>query len=205
MKVSVPENIADIKLSQFQELMKFANEVDINLEGERIIEVEKIRIMTGLTYKQVEGLSQKDFKDLVSKIDKALNTPCEFQQRFKMNGVEFGFHPNIDACSSEEYMDLMNYNSESETLNRLMAILFRPITKTDSFGNYQIEPYEGTEKYSELFKEMPLNIVNGAIVFFLNLSIELQASIKQSLATKVQAKEKRRLSFGFVGGGMARS
>ncbi len=55
-----------------------------------------------------------------------------------------------------------------------MSVLFRPIINKDPFGNYEILAYEKSEGYPELMKKMPLNVVNGALFFFVNLSTELQ-------------------------------
>jgi hypothetical protein len=54
-----------------------------------------------------------------------------------------------------------------------MAILFRPI-RNKAHGRYEIESYKGTAEYAERMKSMPLNIANGALVFFLNLASELE-------------------------------
>ena len=68
-----------------------------------------------------------------------------------------------------------------------MAVLFRRIKSKDFFGNYEIEPYTGTKQYAELMKYTPLSIVNGALVFFYNLSKELRIATQKS-TIEVQAK-----------------
>jgi len=197
MKVSIPESIQDITLEQFQTLV--ALDDDIN---ERDLDIEKVKIFIGLTDEQIDSISESDFKDLVLAIDEALNKPSEFQQRFKMNGVEFGFHPNLDKMLTGEYVDLMNYNSEPETLHKLMAILFRPITTKDLSGNYKIAKYEGSETWCEIMKQTPLHIVNGALIFFLNLSKELRTSIQKYSTAQELAKGSKHQIFGLNGDGM---
>ena len=63
----------------------------------------------------------------------------------------------------------MNYQNDDDDLNKLMAILFRPIVKKDSFNNYTIESYNGTEGRADVMYQLPFSIVKGAIGFFLNL------------------------------------
>ena len=167
MKVTIPENISDITLEQFQKFALLENE-DNN---------EKVKIFIGLSDEDILGVSQSDFNKLVNAIDEALAKQVEFQPRFEMNGVKFGFHPNLDRMTTAEYVDLMNYNSQPDTLHKLMAILFRPITGRHMSGNYKIASYNGTEEYSNYMKKTPLHIVNGALVFFLNLSSELRRNI----------------------------
>ena len=187
MKVVVPENIKDITLKQLQEITEVAKK-----EGVTELEVsrEKVRIITGIDLNSCD-IAQSDFVGLVEAIDKALNTPAEFKQRFKLNGVEYGFHPNLDKMTSGEYYDLMTYGDEVSTLHNLMAILFRPIKDTDGFGNYTIEPYNGTEEHAETMKQMSLELVNGALVFFLNLSRELKTSINEYSKAVAQRKERK--------------
>ena len=70
-----------------------------------------------------------------------------------------------------------------------MAVLYRPVTSEDAFGSYNIEKYNGTEKYAEVMKEMPLSIVNGVLFFFLNLGEELENYIQRYTA-EAQARAK---------------
>ena len=185
MKITIPESIEDITLKQLQEVTLFAKKDGVT---ELEVSKEKVRIITGIDLSECE-ISQSDFEGLVESIDKALSTPAEFKQRFSLNGVEFGFHPNLDKMSSAEYYDLMTYGEETETLHNLMAILFRPIKNEDKFGNYTIKKYKGTEGCEQM-KDMQLNLVNGALVFFLNLSKELQLSTQESLKEVERQREK---------------
>jgi hypothetical protein len=101
-----------------------------------------------------------------------------------------------------EYVDLMNYNSEPENLHKLMAILFRPIVSEDMSGNYKIEKYNGSETWCNQMKQTPLNIVNGALVFFLNLSRELRKSIQRYSIQAEHLKGGKHQIFGLSGDGM---
>ena len=199
MKITIPENISDITLEQFQTFAALSDVEDIT---DRQVDIEKVKIFVGLTEEQIEGVSENDFRDLVKQVDEALNKPSEFQQRFKMADVEFGFHTNLDQMTTAEYVDLMTYNSEPETLHKLMAILFRPIITKDLLGNYKISKYNGSESYCEIMKQTPLHIVNGALVFFLNLSRELRINILKYSTAQEVAKGQTRQIFGLSGDGM---
>jgi len=166
MKIELAENQYEITLGQYQEVMKLADRKDLDVFD---FSKRKVKIFTGLNYKQISLMKYSDLEDMIHTIDKALNTEVEFQDRFEMSGVEFGFIPNFDDIKAKEYFDLSTYDTEVETLHKLMAILFRPI-KDKSLGNYEIKNYQGTKEWSEAMRKMPLNIVNGALVFFLNLA-----------------------------------
>ena len=187
MKITLPENISDITLSQYQRL----EELNTKLTEEEITLDEynkrKINLFSGIPYRKIDNVAMKDLSDVMTQINKALNEDAEFVSRFKMNGIEYGFIPNFDNITTAEYVDLSKYNLESETLHNLMAILFRPITK-DSLGNYDIETYKGTAEHANTMKQTPLNIVNGAVSFFFHLSSELEVSI-QKYTKEVLRKE----------------
>jgi hypothetical protein len=111
-----------------------------------------------------------------------------------MDGVEYGFIPNLDKMTTAEYIDLRTYDADVETLHKTMAILFRPVTFKDGFDNYKIEGYSGTEATAEKMKQMPFNVVNGALVFFYNLSNELADSIQKYTEQEVLKGVKPRTS-----------
>ena len=132
-----------------------------------------------------------DYESIVSQITLALNTEVEFTQRFTLNGVEFGFIPNLDEMSAGEYIDLTSTGVSADNLHKIMGILFRPIVKEDRHGHYKIEKYKADNKYNEVMKQAPMNIVNGMLVFFCHLSRELKTYIMKS--TEEVVEEARRV------------
>jgi len=170
MRVILPETINEITLGTFQKYYNL-------LQREELPKLEfnkrKIEIFTKLKRDQVENIKHSDYKDIITQIDKALETDITFEPTFKIKDVEFGFIPNLDKCSIGEYADMKKYDVGVNTLHNLMAILFRPVTKKDSFNNYSIMSYKGTEKYANIMKQMPLSKVNASLVFFWNLAREL--------------------------------
>ena len=59
-----------------------------------------------------------------------------------------------------------------KNMHRAMAVLYRPIT-TEAGDYYDIEEYDGTDKYAEVMKGMTMDVVLGALVFFYHLGIDL--------------------------------
>jgi len=169
MKVNIPENISEVTLDQFQ---KYMNLIDSGIDEEQM-RVRKIGIFANIPYKILRDVRATDFERIEAQIDKALETNHEFKNRFTLNGIEFGFIPELDQMSLGEFSDLEKYQSGVEELHKLMSILFRPITNSNG-ERYEIENYKGTSKYSEIMKQTPQSIVNGALVFFLNLANELE-------------------------------
>ena len=174
MKVILPENQSEITLEQYQRYVKLLERTDLDIYN---FNRRKLEIFTPLTFKDTENVTQVDFEFCLNQIDKALNEEVEFKNRFTLGNVEFGFIPNLDEMTTAEYVDLNKYTNTADTLHYLMAILFRPIINKDSFGNYEIQNYQGTKEYFEIMKKTPLSIANGSLFFFINLSTELQIYI----------------------------
>ena len=182
-KITLPENSKDITLYQYQRYVDLLGRTDLD---QYQTEQRKIQIFTGL--KPDANITQTDRVEILEQIETAINTPAEFIPIFTMAEIEFGFIPNFDKITGGEYMDLCKYTGDVESLHNLIAILFRPITKKDSFGNYSIAEYQGTSEWAEAMKLTPMNVVNGALFFFLNLSTELTSYIL-NLKEKEQARE----------------
>jgi len=198
MKIVIPENISEITLSQYQEFEKLTQRVDLD---EFDMKQRKVKIFTGWQFINISAMSLKDLDEVLNLIDNALNADVKFSNRFKIGKTEFGFIPNFDEIKAKEYFDLSEYNGEIENLHKLMAVLFRPIVETDLMGNYKIIEYQGTDEWSEVMKQTPLHIVNGALGFFLDLSQQLATHI-QKCSVQVQAKADRRNRTSKSGAGM---
>lgn len=198
MKVILPEHIGEITLGQFQ---KF-HELDQSII-DYTFRKKVISIFCNVKEELIDQFPNKDIEEFYEQIKKAIDEPKEFQQRFTLNGIEFGFHPNLDGMTGAEWVDLQNYQQDVSNYHRLMAILYRPILSSDSFGNYEIVEYNGTEKFAEIMRQIPMNIVNGCLVFFLNLARELEISIHRYI-NKGQAKGSKLLTTLKRGVGMLR-
>ena len=170
MKITLPENISDITLEQFQKYHELMIREDLTDKQKND---RKISIFTGFNHKRACDIAYVDYNDILKQIDISLNQTVEFKNRFKIKDVEFGFIPNFDEITQGEFIDMKSYEIGIDKMHNLMAVLFRPIKNKDPFGNYTIVDYNGTKEFSDVMKNMPLSIVNGALIFFLNLSNEL--------------------------------
>lgn len=197
MKITLPESSADITLLQYQKYYDLLQrDLDIYQFNQR-----KIQIFTGIKPNEFKAIKQKDLEDMLIQIDKGLETPAQFVNTFFIDDVEFGFIPNLDKITGAEYFDLSKYGTEVETLNNLMAVLFRPIKNKDAFKNYSIVDYLGTAEWADIMKLTPMNVVNGALFFFLNLSTEL-VNYTQKYMQVEQVREKSPVTTLKSGDGM---
>lgn len=105
----------------------------------------------------------------------------ELQRFVTINGVEYGFEPNLSQMAYGAYVDIAKYKELKidENWHKIMAILYRPVTK--KVGKlYEIEEYTGKED-AEVWKEVNMNVHFGTLFFFINLSKDLLSSTLKSL------------------------
>ena len=180
IKITLPEDISDITLEQSQKYLAIIRREDIN----QFDKTKRIVVLfTGLKRREVELIDVGDYDVIVKQINKALDLDVNFENKFTINGVEYGFIPKLDEITAGEYIDLSTYGTNPETLHKVMAVLFRPVILSDSFGNYEIESYTSNSEYADIMRQAPMNAVNGMLVFFCLLSSELQIHTLKYIAT----------------------
>lgn len=167
MTIVVPEHLNDLTLEQF---MKFdlANKGD----DEEFILHKIISIFCNISMKDSYNIKLDYAEDIANDISDVLSNEGKFQKTFEYNNKTWGFIPNLEDISLGEFIDLDNYLKDTQTLNKAMAVLYRPVTKQYK-ELYSIEPYEGASKYAQELKGMPLGVATAASVFFYRLGNEL--------------------------------
>ena len=192
IKIQLPESIADITLNQYQQFIKLQEKADTLSEqgmAERLIS-----LFTGIKKQDVKNLVISDYESIMNQITEAFSTTSKFQQRFELNGIEYGMIPNLDNITQGEYIDLTTLAVDMVEMHKVMAILFRPIVKEDSFGNYSIEAYKDITERSNEMLNCPMHIVNGSLLFFLNLSKDLKNCMEKYTAEVVQRNKQQTTS-----------
>ena len=118
---------------------------------------------------------KKDIYDFFNKVELPL-------KRFlTIDGVEYGFEPNLSQMAYGAYLDIAKYES-LEIDNKwaeIMSILYRPVVKKQG-ALYDIKVYDGTID-KEKFLKVGMDVHWGAIFFFKGLLEDLQSSILKSL------------------------
>ena len=196
MRVTLPENISDITLDQFLKFEKLRKREDLTDDEHN---KRAVCIFTDIPYNKIDKIELNDYEVVLSQIVAALNLEVEFVKTFKLNGIEYGFEPDLNGMTAGQYADLMEYQGDPDNMHKLMAVLFRPVTNRDKLGNYQIEYYKGTAQHAETLKGMPMNVVNGALTFFLNLRKALLISTLKYI--KAEPRKKNLIGTGLSGGG----
>lgn len=173
LELNIPTELKEIKLSQYQNFLRIVKSNDDN----EFLNQKMVQIFCNIDLKDVAEIRYKDVTDITSNLTNMFDVKQhKFINRFKLGGVEFGFIPNLEDISFGEYTDLDTYIVDWDTMNKAMAVLYRPIIKNGLNGTYEIEEYNGSINYSDVMKHAPLDVVFGANVFFYNLGKELLKS-----------------------------
>jgi len=200
VKISIPTDLSEIKLSQYQKYLAILKDND---ESDFIIH-KLLQIFYNIDLNVVSAMRQKDIEEASKTINELFVKVPSLITKFKLNNIEYGFIPNLEDITSGEYMDLDTYFTESNEWHRAMSVLYRPITQRLN-NKYLIEPYEGTEKYAEIMKEVPLNVVLSAMVFFWSLGNELLLSTMDYLVENPLLQQAIKQNSGSVGDGIQAS
>jgi hypothetical protein len=177
VKITIPTNQSEIPLYAFQDYSKL----------ETPTEIDAVSIFCNIKEEYVRKMPQSKILEINSHLRQVLQSEEKFKPTFKLENIEFGFIPDFDAITAGELADLEQYfkigeNEEGkpvimniEDTHKAMAVLFRPIT--NKMGDkYEIQEYEGTKKYAEVMRFMPLSNLRATVVFFSTLRKELLIS-----------------------------
>jgi len=165
MKIVIPNSLNEITLGQYQEFYKLTESTDAKLVERRMIE-----IFCKVPMKYVNQMKAIDVKEIIQILTQMLENKPSLVNLFKMDGVEYGFIPDLDDMTFGEYVDLDTFIGDTENLHRAMNVLYRPI-KIKKNGRYQIVDYD-SEKYKDMLG-MPMDAVISSILFFYHLGIDL--------------------------------
>jgi hypothetical protein len=186
LDISIPNDLSGITVQQYQEYAKLWED---NKEAEdyEFINKKTLEIFCGLDLKDSFKIPINTFDNILSHINDCFKEDKPFINRFKMTDaecitVEFGFEPSLDKISYGAFKDAENYMRDVKDLHRLMAVLYRPVIKDISNKyHYRIADYEGSDKFSEVMKDAPVNVALGMQVFFYRLGTKLSKYTMDSL------------------------
>lgn len=202
IKVNVPDKLNELTLAQYQKFQSLNTEENANTPFflQKVVE-----IFCKLDLKDVATIKYKSIEFIVKHLNEVFTQKTNLISTFNFKGVEYGFIPVLDDMTLGEFIDLDNYLSEWDNMHKAMNVLYRPI-KAKTGDKYIIEDY-GTVDNSDKFKQLPLDIVLGAMVFFYHLNNELMTTILSYLETKIPAEltSEQQLSLERSGRGISQS
>ena len=177
VKITVPNDLSEIKLWQYQKFVKIQEDnTDENFLASKMIE-----IFCGISLKEAYTLKAKDVHRITGILADMFEQKPHIKTRFVLNGIEYGFIPNLDDMTLGEYVDLDTYLGKWQQVEKAMAVLYRPIINTYK-NKYTIEEYKAEGQ--DVYKDMPMDIVLGSMLFFYRLGIDLSRVMTSYLESK---------------------
>jgi|TARA_R110001583_G_scaffold86551_1_gene226078 hypothetical protein len=149
---------------------------------------ETIAALSDIPKKLIKELSIKDVAVIMSKVaELQAKQDSELKRIIKVEGKEYGFHPDLDSITLGEYADLETFikNGIEKHLPEVMAVLYRPIVEKKN-KIYTIEAYDGNISIrAEEMKKMSAEQVESALRFFFAFVNELAEILPSYLMEKL--------------------
>ena len=169
VEINVPNDLKEIQLHQYQKFLKLQEKsVD-----EKFLASKMIEVFCGLKLTDALKMKVADVYAITGILGDMFNQKPKLVRKFKMNGVEYGFIPDLDQMSLGEYIDLDSYLGDWENIHRAMNVLYRPI-KHKYGEKYNIEEYN--IDHPEKMQNMPMDAVLSSVLFFLSFRDRLVES-----------------------------
>ena len=173
VKITIPENLGDIKLGKYKEFILNADEEN----GDQLA----LYYFCGLDGDMQEGMKKKDLDEIRNQLGEVLSEKPPLTKSFQYNGKEYGFHPKLEDISLGEYIDLDTYLKEPyKDAEKILGVLYRPITKK-MFGRHDIENYDPDKHNGLGFQDLGADIFMGCLLFFYRIVTDLQITFLKSL------------------------
>jgi len=198
MKVIIPQDLNEITLKQ---MIKLAD-----IEKLEIDEVEKAKEVIKLLVDKVDDsninrIKVLDLLAMYKKLCAMTNTETSLIKLVSIEGVKYGFNPDIQNISTGEFMDIdMLCKDLDKNLHMIMAILYRKVT-TEGEGRYLIEEYDAKidERASLFLNKMPASVAQSCLVSFYRLGRGYLNDTMVSLQEEEKANQVQTLESDGVG------
>lgn len=164
--IIIPEGLFEITLEQYQ---KF---VALKSEDELFLAQKCVEIFCNVPLILVNKMPLNKVKKISNQIMSFFEHKPKLRMKTDMDGVEYGFVPNLEELSLGEYVDIDETINDWQKMHTTMAVLYRPIVSKRK-DKYQIEEYDGTKETEYKMKELKMDVVLGALFFFYRLGIDL--------------------------------
>ena len=170
INIEIPTKLSDITLGQYKRFLNIQKQT----EESHFLNAKAIEIFCDVELKNVMRLKMADFDKITNKINLLFEQKPKLVQRFKIDSVEYGFHPQLDELTLGEYIDVDTYIADWENMEKTMNVLYRPI-ENKLKDRYSIKEYNVDT--SDNLLNMPMDAVLSSIFFLWNLGIDLSKTI----------------------------
>jgi hypothetical protein len=171
IELSVPTSWADVSLKKYLDLQ---NDMKNYEDNEEAVTATMLYHLCGLDPLHLKNIAVDDYALIRNELASFINNNESPLQRFiQIDGIEYGFEPNLSKMSYGAYVDITQYKEITidENWAKIMNILYRPVEK-HSGEYYSIQTYVGDANYQK-WLDVSMDKHFGALFFFVNLSMDL--------------------------------
>lgn len=171
IELNIPDSWKDITLRKYLALQ-------YDLENYKDDEEAQIAFtlhhLCGISLDEFKLLSKETYDSVMDTLKSFMqSTDNELQRFVTIDGVEYGFEPNLSNMAYGAYCDITKYDVVTIDKNwgKIMDILYRPveIKRKDTYG---IKAYEGKID-DEKWLDVTMDIHFGTLFFFVHTSMDL--------------------------------
>lgn len=178
LTINIPQSYEDITLKRWLALQ---TEMENYKDDEEAVTAVIFYHLCGLDPTQLKGLSLEDYTNIKKDIEDFIGkTELPLQKFVTIDGVEYGFEPNLSQMTYGAYVDITKFETFTIDKNwqKIMNILYRPIERKKG-DMYSIKPYVPNDDDGK-WLEVGMHVHFGALFFFVHLSTDLLSSILKS-------------------------
>ena len=182
ISIAIPTDYSSIPLKKYMNLQK---DLESYRDDEEAMGALILWHLCGLSPEYLKGLSITDYTIIRLELEKFINnTELPLQRIIEVDGVQYGFEPNLSQISYGAYADITKYSmiAINEDWPKVMSILYRPVIKTLK-DTYEIQTYDPSKTNPAMWEDVGMDVHFGALFFFVLLSTDLLNSTLSSLKT----------------------
>lgn len=179
LTLTIPSDWSAVKLKKYLTLQ---NDLANYSDDEEAQTALMLYHLCGLDAEYFKALSVEDYTMIRNELEGFIQkTDLPLQRVIKINGIEYGFEPNLSQISYGAYVDISKFGdlTINESWAKIMSILYRPVREKK--GNmYSIQPYEGIGD-EKIWLDVTMDIHFGALFFFVHTLMDLLIATLKSL------------------------
>jgi len=179
IKITVPTRWSAVTLKKYLALQR---DLKVYGDDENAYTACLLHHLCGFSPEYLHQLDTETFGKIKGDIIGFMNnTEHELQRFIKIDGVEYGFEPNLSKMAYGAYLDISKHDTFTIDDNwaKIMSILYRPV-KSKNIGLYEIEEYKADTDESK-FLDVTMDVQFGALFFFVRLLMDLPNYILKSM------------------------
>jgi hypothetical protein len=179
IKIEVPTKWSAVTLSKYLALRK---DLDTYAGEEEAITACLFHHLCNFPLEYIQQLNIDTYiairQDLISFFN---NVDLPLQKFIQIDGVEYGFEPDLSRMAYGAYVDISKYETFeiNEKWAEIMSILYRPLIKKTG-KIYDIKAYDGNID-GEKFMDVPMDVHFGTLFFLKTLLKDLLKDTQKSL------------------------